>query len=788
MNGIHKAVPMKIVLKIGVRDLVEQLFRTGDLSFDLFAPNRAVDGIRAHQHIQMNRSGDYQAEVTVNYRHETDSYCLQIGGRIDGVLRQGDHVIVEEIKSTSQKVDQLIEDHNPVHWQQLKIYAHIYTTIHKLPEIIGQLTYVHSQNWRQRSFQRTFSAVELKSFFTDTIERYLTWADHQVAWQSIRTESIEALTFPFAGYRPGQRKMAVAVFRALRDRRKLFIQAPTGIGKTMATIFPAVKLLGQGHTGTLFYLTARTTGRIAAENVFGLLRKDNLRFKTLTLTAKDKICFNPQDDCAPEGCHYAKGYYDRRNDAIWHGLSFDCLDRERIEALATQYSVCPFELSLDISKWMDAIICDYNYAFDPRVYLRRHFNEASGEHLLLVDEAHNLAERSREMFSAHIARQPLWEVGRMIKTELTELYECITQINRWFIGAAKSAPQGLTQWSHELPPSDLIPLLTQFVRQAENWLRLNLRSSFRSNLLEQYFAVMTFLRVMESFDESYAVCHTKVKRDLILKLFCIDPSRQLSTTYQRTAAIIFFSATLTPVHYFQSLFGCSLQTDSLLLDSPFPQENVAIFKIDHISTYYRDRDSTCKALCDLLVTFSQGRKGNYLLFFPSYHYLKQVQDLFETAQTEANIIAQTPLMGESERALFLSRFQTDNSKTLVAFAVLGGIFGEGIDLVGDRLCGVAVVGVGLPGICIEREHIRRYYDQDNALGFEFAYQFPGINRVLQAAGRLIRTEHDRGVILLIDPRFSIPQYASLLPGYWQPIHGCKAYRLRARLMGFWQAD
>jgi DNA excision repair protein ERCC-2 len=776
---------MKKVLKIGIRALVEHLFRSGDLNFDYFFRSRAVDGIRAHQHVQQNRPDGYQSEVSVNYCHETLNYIIELGGRIDGVMAEGKEIIVEEIKTTLQDTRKMVDQKNPVHWSQLKAYAYIYAHSRKISNIIGKLTYVNPENWKTVAFKQTFDMAELRNFFSDMIQAYLKWAEHQIIWQEVRTDSINSLEFPHDHYRSGQRQMAIAVYRTIINQRNILIQAPTGIGKTMAAVFPSVKAFGRETVGKLFYLTARTTGKVVTESVYELLEQNGLSFKTVTLTAKDKICFCPEKSCNPEECQFAKGYYDRVNEAILEALKFNRLNRDNIEAVARKFTICPFEFSLDISQWADGVICDYNYVFDPRVFLRRYFSEAADRHILLIDEAHNLVDRSREMFSAQIDKQSLLELGRMIKGKLKKLYQCLTNLNHWFLTLVEKVPEEVREWSDSKMPLKLLTLLNQFIHGAEKWLRLNISSDYRETLLHHYFNILSFLRVAEEFDSSYTICYTKKEHDVIVKLFCIDPSHRLAQVLKKGFAAVFFSATLTPMYYFRFLFGCGSDTESLILPSPFPDKNFALFRVDHISTYYRQRQNTQAVLCRLLQVFTQDKPGNYLLFFPSYAYLKMIYALYVNANPDVDIIVQTKDMSEIDRKEFLNRFKSENSRTLVGFAVLGGIFGEGIDLVGNRLLGAAVIGVGLPGISLERELIRKYYENIDNRGFEFAYQFPGINRVLQAAGRVIRTEKDRGVVLLIDQRFARHRYATLLPDHWSPIRISNTDQLSVFLNEFW---
>jgi DNA excision repair protein ERCC-2 len=777
---------MKAEIKITVRTLVDHVLRCGDLQFEFLSAGRAVDGIRGHQIVQRSRPQNYLAEVPISQRIETERFILVVSGRIDGVLAANGQVTIEEIKTTSGDLETLAAKQSPYHWGQLTAYAYLYASTHRLEALDLHLTYYQLDSGALKTCRRRHTFMELELFFNDLVKRYLSWAETLVGWQAQRDESIRSLTFPFANYRHGQRQIAVAAYRAIRDHGQLMIQAPTGIGKTLAVIFPALKSMAEGHVQKLFYLTARTTGQIAAEDTFSRLRQKGLHCRTLTLTAKDKICFNPASTCSPDECEFARGYYDRLNAALQDALDQQALSRPVVEALARHFKICPFEFSLELSLWVDAVICDYNYAFDPRVYLRRFFADESAPMLLLIDEAHNLVDRSREMFSAEITKAPFLDLRRTVKQELPAVYKILGKINAWLVKARRNKGLAPDHGAEKDPPTDLLPLLRGFVHLSEKWLRANPASAFREALLKLYFSCSGFLKVAEVYDCSYATCYTRIEKDLKVKLFCIDPSGQLATALKRGVASIFFSATMTPVTYFQKMFGCPDHAGRLSLPSPFPLENLGIFLSDQISTYYSQRHATKLSIARSLVAFTSPKRGNYLFFFPSYQYLQMVHELYVEQLPAARIIVQRPEMTEAQRADFLGHFYEEQVQSLVGFAVLGGIFGEGIDLLGERLSGAAIVGVGLPGVCAERELIREYYEKMERCGFAFAYQFPGLNRVLQAAGRVIRSETDRGVVLLIDQRFSHPRYQSLLPRHWRPTRVASAQQLETLLEKFWK--
>jgi len=782
---------LKNVLRISVRDLVEYGCRSGDLDYDFSGIRRAVDAIRAHQRIQRSRPAHYQAEVPVTYRLEAEDFTLHIGGRIDGVYINRDktaETVIEEIKTVSRWPDADELPENPMHWGQAMVYGFMYAVQHGIRELDIQLTYSHLDSGEIRENRRTVVVEDLKVFFEDLIGRYLDWAQTVISWCRRRDESIRSLQFPFPSYRPGQRRMAVETYRAVQARDQLLMQAPTGIGKTMAVVFASVKAIADGHTDKVFYLTARTTGQSAAEKAVAALGKQGLRLKSLTLTAKDKICFSPGSACIAEECEFARGYYDRRNEALKDILLQDAITRQYLQCACARHRLCPFELSLELALYADCIICDYNYAFDPRVFLRRFFQETQDHYTFLVDEAHNLVDRARDMFSAEIRKESFLQLRREIKSDLPDLYKNLGKVNSWMLRARKASPGQQHSWADRQPPEGIAGLLRQSASAMEKWLIRNIKTDFRDSLLDLYFEINNFLRVVERCDAAYVTCYDRVAKDLQVKLFCVDPAGQIAEALNRCESVVFFSATMTPADYFKKVFGCRDSAIALNFPSPFAAENLKVFVADRISTLYRRRETTAGAVAEMLIALVGQKKGNYLLFFPSYRYMRLVHDIYRGRCENMDIIVQKPDMSEEDRSAFLARFVRQKPETLTGFAVMGGIFGEAIDLVGDRLCGAAVVGVGLPAVCLEREVIREYYAEQIHAGFEFAYLYPGINRVLQAAGRVIRSEDDRGAVVLIDQRFGTYRYRSLLPREWNPISIVGAKHLRKHLLDFWNTE
>lgn len=775
----------RLVLRVSVRDLVAYALRRGDLDLTTFGAITAGEGIMVHQRVQSSRPAEYRSEVPISHTVERETYAIEISGRMDGIMEETRPVRIEEIKSTKQDLAELEPRSDPLHWAQAKVYAHVYAQQHDLDEIEIQLTYYHVVERTALELRCLFTRAELALFFAGIIETFATWARTLVDWTCLRDASIAQMTFPFSLPRPGQSEIMKRVARTIRSGEHLLIQAPTGIGKTLAVLMPAIQAIPDEPETKVFFLTARTTGKTAAEKAVAQLRERGLRIKALTLTAKERICFNPDRLCNGQDCVYARGYYDRINAAVHDAFQNDALDRETIVRVARSHQVCPFELSLDLAISADIIICDYNYVFDPRAYLRRFFDESAGRFLVLVDEAHNLLERGRDMFSAALSKSETLALRRAVRGELSALGKRLTAVNKWFLDE-QHRHESLPAAEKE-PPADIGERLLELTNEAADWLALNRRESFREALLEYYFNARRFLRGLEIFDETFATVLSRTDDDLQVKLFCIDPAPHLRRALARASAAVFFSGTLNPPEFFRLMFGCAEDSPHLSLASPFEQANQCVICADSISTLFKHRTRTCSAVSNAIRALIAARGGNYLVFVPSYEYLNLLSRNFAaTARTGVRILVQSAAMAESERERFICEFSTAAAgASLVGFAVLGGPFAESIDLIGERLAGVVVVGVGLPPVSIERELVRQYYEAAELPGTAFAYQYPGMIKVLQAAGRVIRSETDRGVILLIDQRYRTQPYAGLLPEHWSIVRAAAPDRIREVAHRFW---
>lgn len=774
------------VICVSVRELVEFICRTGDLGGrgEFVGPARALAGVRGHQRVQKARPAGYAKEVTLAHRVAANDFTLQIQGRIDGLLHTGESIWLEEIKTVDGAWDR---NPNPLHWAQSKIYAFIYAHQKDLPALEVRLTYLDLDTELVMEFRERFSRAELEIFFTRITSEYLVWARAQFEWCRERDASIAPLAFPFATYRPGQRPFAIAVYRTLARAGTLFAEAPTGIGKTVSVLFPSMKALGESRITKIFYLTARTTGRAVAEKAMAGLRHAGLRCRSVTLTAKDKICFNNGRPCDPAVCPFALGYYDRNKPAMCDALQREALTRSAIEDVARRHNVCPFELSLDCALWVDVVIGDYNHVFDPAAKLKRFFGEETGDYAFLIDEAHNLVDRAREMFSAELRKEAVLATRRSIQEALPACAKALGRVNSLLRTLRKEAGAGEAQVKKELP-EELLPALRNFLKEAEAWLAQNRPALFRDELMDLYFIVAAFLRTADLYDERFVTLLEGDRDSMRLRLFCLDPSRLLREALDRGKAAVFFSATLSPLDYFRHLLGGDESDSKMQLRSPFPPAHLRLLIEDGIQTDFKSRGNSYDAVANSIAALVAGRSGNYLVYFPSYKYLGEVLARFRELHPKVLTRVQTPAMSDAERDRFLASFMAETDQTQVGFAVLGGVFGEGIDLVGERLVGAVIVGVGLPQLCIERDLMRDFFEKHYGDGFDYAYTFPGMNRVLQAVGRVIRSETDRGVVLLIDARFRESRYRKLFPAWTQPEHVQGEKDIAEKVRDFWNRN
>ena len=777
------------LIKISVRELVEFILRSGDIDNRVSGKKDAesmLAGARIHRKIQRSMGSDYHAEVTLKHLIPMEKFNLQVEGRADGII-DGNPVTIDEIKGIYKSLEYLKEP-VPVHIAQAKCYAYIYGIQNEKSEMDIQMTYVNLDTEQKLYFYEHYTIDELSEWFDSLVMEYKKWAEFRYEWKQLRNASIKEVQFPYE-YREGQKELAGSVYRSILREKRLFIQAPTGTGKTLAAMFPSVKAMGEGLNDKIFYLTAKTITRTVAANCLDLLREQKLRMKSVLLTAKEKMCFCEEVNCNPDVCPYAKGHFDRINDAVFEILNTDQdqMTREDLREHAEKWQVCPFELSLDVSTWVDTVICDYNYAFDPRAHLKRFFYEGTKEdYIFLIDEAHNLVERAKSMYSASICKEDFLELKRLLKGKALKVEKQLNKSNSHLLELKRECE------NFEIL-KDINALYLQLLTlsgEIQEYLEIVEDADTKKAVTEFYLNLRTFLNTYDVMDESYCI-YSEMCRDgkFRLHLFCIHPANRLKEYLQHGRGCVFFSATFLPIQYYKELLSGETEDYAVYATSCFPPENQLTFiGTDVTSKYIRRGQKEYEKIAGYIEETIKSRKGNYLVFFPSYEMLESVYGAFVTLNIAKDCACklQNINMTEEEREQFLNEFEKEQEKSLLGFCVMGGIFSEGIDLTEEKLIGAIIVGTGLPKVCTEREILKQYFDARGLGGFDYAYLYPGMNKVLQSAGRVIRTATDKGCILLLDERFVRNEYKKLFPREWkQPVFG-NISDLSNVLENFWE--
>ena len=758
---------MNKIIKISIRNLVEFIMRHGSIDNRYTSSIKAIEGIRGHLRVQKSYGDNYTAEVPLKYTLTYEDLEIMVEGRADGILIEDEKTIIDEIKTTTKDLLLIDENTNPLHWAQAKCYGYIYSMQNELDNIDIQITYYNIDTKSTRILRQSYTLKELEEFFFWLIDEYKSWAQLESDWVNKRNESIKKLKFPFENYRPGQRELAVRVYKSITDSKKCFAQAPTGTGKTISTLFPAIKAMGEDKTSKIFYLTAKTITREVAQNTISLMRKKDLKLKAVTITAKEKICKMDEVNCNPEYCPYANGYFDRINNSLKDILAkYNDYSKDNIEKISEEYMLCPFELSLDLTNLSDVIICDYNYVFDPRVYLKRFFDTKTTDYTFLIDEAHNLVDRAREMYSATLNEEKFVKVKKLISKKDKRITRVIKEIQSYFEDKLEDLT---TLDENDLveseAPLELCEILSSFIKFVDEYLART--NEENEELMDLYFDVYSFLSISDFYDKNYTTIYTKTFNGMTIKIYCVNPQKVIEEKMKKAKSNIIFSATLIPMDYFMKMYSYDEEDFIINLKSPFDVKNRLLMIGDNVATTYNKRFETSEDIASYIANCVQAKKGNYMVFFPSYKYMDLVFDKMKENYPNINTSIQESNMSEEEKEEFLSMFDEDNKETHVGFCVLGGHFSEGIDLTNDKLIGVIIVGVGMPQIGIERDIIKDHMKDSNK-GFDYAYVYPGMIKVLQAAGRCIRTDDDKGVILLLDNRYSQRRYQSLFPYEWYP--------------------
>jgi DNA excision repair protein ERCC-2 len=752
-------------IKITAKELVEFLYSGGDLTSEFKSNKRAMQGTEAHAFLQSQYTEVDQKEVFVETLYDFDEYSFHITGRMDGLLKEENKPVIEEIKSTLTDLHLLDIDTRPEHLAQAKMYAYMYCTKEEIKSITVRLTYITVRDYQTKSFSKRYNYSQLKRFFEKTIKDYTEWLYVLDTYQQNKLKSIEGLRFPFDEYREGQYTFMAAVYKTLLQNDILYSIAPTGIGKTIAALFSSIKAIGS-ENDKVFYLTAKNAGKQIVVDTVNLLKQSGLIAKTVVISSKESMCLMDEVDCDPDICPYAKGYFNRLNEALNDiFIHQDVYEMDLIKQYGEYHTICPHEFSLSISNFSDIVICDYNYAFDPRTHLIRYFDDYYYNPILLIDEAHNMIDRSRSMYSSSIRKSSLFslrkatnkvqpKVRSQINTLIKHIEEYVEQ---------NDIMKAQFHYQNDLD-QELITKIERIVTKVEQILVENKKFSTRKQVLDGYYELVQFLRISEYYSSSYRYVVEVIDDDIIISMSCLDASKYILDVIERRAkGSVFFSATLEPIDYYVKLItngaGKSIQ-----IPSPFIPENLGLFVDDSTSTRYRDRNRSIDNIIDTIYAMLETKVGNYIVFFPSYQYLNSVLEHFNTEQYE--VLIQKRSMTQRSKDELLQAFDTVGEVSKIGFFVLGGSFAEGIDYIGDKLHGVLVVGVALPQFNQYNEILRSYFDEEFDQGFDYAYTYPGMNKVIQAIGRVIRTETDIGVGILFDDRYSHQKYRALFPRNW----------------------
>ena len=815
-------------VKISVRNFVEFMLRSGDLDNrrHVGSENAMVEGGRIHRMIQRRMGSEYEAEVFLKYEEETPEFTLIIDGRADGIITQSksenqiwekensfseegkssclqEQVTVDEIKGTYRELEK-IQKPQEIHLAQAKVYAFIYGREKQLQTIRVRMTYCNMDTEEVKYFIEEYNLDDLEDWFLKLVNEYKKWAKFQIDWKVKRRDSIKKVNFPYV-YRKGQKELASHVYRTIYHKRKLFLEAPTGVGKTLSTVFPAVKAVGEELGERIFYLTAKTIARTAAEQAFGVLRNNGLAFKTVVLTAKEKVCFMEECNCNPSDCPYAKGHFDRINEAVFEMITKeDCFDRDAIDRYAKKHRVCPFEFALDCSLFADGIIGDYNYLFDPHVYLKRFFGEGiTSKGIFLIDETHNLIDRGRDMYSAVLIKEDFLALKKIIKPYSVKMEKRLEKCNRELL-ILKKETENIKIWN---TIEAFIFSLNRLLETISEYLENHDDSPVRKEVLDFYFEISHFLLMYDGIDDDYVI-YTQMEENgnFIIKLFCVNPAKKLKACMEKGISSILFSATLIPIQYYKNLLGGTKEDYEVYAESTFdPLKRALLIGNDVTSKYTRRSPEEYQKIASYIHNIVSQRHGNYMVFSPSYFMMEKIYEVYQTQynkQEQVECLLQKEVMSEEERENFLKHFTGEignevvleacvncpieiEDTSLLGFCVMGGIFSEGIDLKQDSLIGVIIVGTGLPLICPEREILKAYFEEQGEDGFDYAYRYPGMNKVLQAAGRVIRTEEDVGVVALLDERFLQRSYTRLFPKEWSEYKVVQETTIGNEIEKFW---
>lgn len=745
-------------LRVAVRELCEFTAKEGDLDLRFTPSPTAQEGMAGHNTVVARRGPDYVAELPLIGQFEG----LTVSGRADGF--DPEFRLLEEIKTHRGDISRIPANHRQLHWAQVKIYGWLLCQELGFEELDLAVVYFNVMTQQETVFRERHSAESLGEFFALHCRRYIHWARQEQAHQQARNQALENLSFPYGEFRHGQRQLAEAVYRAARDGHYLLAQATTGIGKTLGTLFPQLKAMPGQQLDRLFFLSAKTPGRRLALDALQRLREPHTPLRVLEHVARDKACEHPSKACHGDSCPLAKGFYDRLPAARSAALKERWLDQQAVRNIAIAHGVCPYYLSQELCRWSDVVVCDYNYYFDLGALLHSLTLINQWRLCLLVDEAHNLVERGRGMYSAELDQARFKALCRDAPKRLKSVLE---RVDRHWDQLHRE--QEVPYQVYPLAPDLLLAALGKAVSAITDLLTDQPEDN-AGELLSFYLDAMLFCRLAESFGPHslFDINRDEAGNGRSYSTLCIRnilPAPFLGPRFEDAHSATLFSATLSPSHYYLDLLGLPEETQCLDVASPFSAEQLHVQVVRNLSTRYQHRDASLAPICQLMAHQYAERPGNYLAFFSSYQYLEQVLQELRREHPQIPVWTQSRQMDEAARQGFIERFQIGGRG--IGFAVLGGVFGEGVDLPGERLIGAFVATLGLAQLNPINEEIRQRMDTLFGNGYDYTYLYPGLQKVVQAAGRVIRTPEDQGVLYLIDDRFARPEVRRLLPSWWQ---------------------
>jgi DNA excision repair protein ERCC-2 len=753
------------MIKIAIKELAYFTCQSGNLTPEFFSNRDLQIGNHAHDYLQSKYNDKSQKEVYIKNNISYMGKDLLLHGFIDGVLSEDDETIIEEIKSTTLDLDEITIDYHKEHLAQLKIYAYLYGVNNDIDKIHTRLTYISVVDYDTKSFDQIYDINELEEFLFDLLEEYLNWLHLLEKSEEAKTKTIKEIKFPYKQKRAYQNNLMKAVYETMETNDILYAIAPTGIGKTMATLFPTLKSLKTKEK--IFYATAKGSGKNAPLDAIKLLSSNGLKLKTIDITAKSKICNCGKKHCRPEECAFAKGFFDKLKNATYDIFErTDIYDKETILDVANSHKICAFEFSLYLSYFCDLVIADYNYVFDPHAHLIRYFDDDTYKIKVLVDEAHNMISRSKDMYSASISTIDL----RTIRARLTGLKPSVRTDCNKAIEIMEKYRERLAENAlicDEIQDLDLAVAVKNIISKVEEILTENQKIDKVDDVYEIYHKLLSYSHTSDLFSHTHRYLIKLENDNIFVNLYCLDASDFILSTIQSSIkSIVFFSATMTPIKYYSDLLTKS-NGKTIELPSPFNPDNLELIINSKVSTKFKNRNSSVDEIIEIIETSTSIKKGNYIVFFPSYKYLEMVLDCMDTSNYE--MIIQTSDLDDKKRLEIINKFKEKRETSKLGFFVMGGAFSEGIDLIGDALSGVIIIGVGLPMICDENNILKDYFSEVYEKGYEYAYMYPGFTKVIQAVGRVIRTENDRGFAILVDERFVYSQYRKLMPNHWNNI-------------------